>query len=181
MQIGVVYPQIELRGDPTAVRRIGRAVEDLGFDHLLAYDHVLGAVHADRTPELMKVVSMQVPCAAVHRQYPPDSRALISGACQSAVPAGDLGIGMAVTVLVKSAPAMMTPRPHGPGDQSIRWWMGPTADSPGASPILTGINYRATRSLTGDAILIAIELGRIPGSPTCSGAAPAARAASQLA
>ena len=52
MQIGVVYPQTELRGDPGAVRRIGRAVEDLGFDHLLAYDHVLGAVHADRTPPL---------------------------------------------------------------------------------------------------------------------------------
>jgi len=52
MQIGVVYPQNELRGDPTAVRRIGRAVEDLGFDHLLAYDHVLGAVHAGRTPPL---------------------------------------------------------------------------------------------------------------------------------
>ena len=52
MEIGVVYPQKELRGDPDAVRRIGRAVEDLGFDHLLAYDHVLGAVHADRTPPL---------------------------------------------------------------------------------------------------------------------------------
>src|SRR6266480_7553787 len=52
MEIGVVYPQNELRGDPTAVRRIGRAVEDLGFSHLLAYDHVLGAVHADRTPQL---------------------------------------------------------------------------------------------------------------------------------
>ncbi|MDT3446830.1 LLM class F420-dependent oxidoreductase [Pseudofrankia sp. BMG5.37] len=52
MQIGVVYPQNELRGNPTAVRRFGRAVEDLGFDHLLAYDHVLGAVHADRTPQL---------------------------------------------------------------------------------------------------------------------------------
>lgn len=52
MQIGVVYPQIELHGDPMAVRRIGRAVEDLGFDHLLAYDHVLGAVHADRAPAL---------------------------------------------------------------------------------------------------------------------------------
>jgi probable F420-dependent oxidoreductase len=52
VQIGVVYPQIELGGDPFAVRRIGRAVEDLGFDHLLAYDHVLGAVHADRTPPL---------------------------------------------------------------------------------------------------------------------------------
>ncbi len=44
MQIGVVYPQTELRGDPGAVRRIGRGAEDLGFDHLLAYDHVLGAV-----------------------------------------------------------------------------------------------------------------------------------------
>jgi probable F420-dependent oxidoreductase len=52
MQIGVVYPQTELRGDPGAVRLIGRAVEDLGFDHLLTYDHVLGAVHAGRTPQL---------------------------------------------------------------------------------------------------------------------------------
>jgi probable F420-dependent oxidoreductase len=52
MQIGIVYPQTELRGDPDAVRRIGIAVEQLGFDHLLAYDHVLGAVHADRTPPL---------------------------------------------------------------------------------------------------------------------------------
>jgi probable F420-dependent oxidoreductase len=52
VQIGAVYPQTELGGDPTAVARIGRAVEDLGFSHLLAYDHVLGAVHADRTPPL---------------------------------------------------------------------------------------------------------------------------------
>ncbi len=52
MQIGAVYPQIELRGDPSAVRRLGLAVEELGFDYLLAYDHVLGAVHADRTPRL---------------------------------------------------------------------------------------------------------------------------------
>ncbi len=52
MQIGIVYPQTELGGDPDAVRRIGTAVEALGFDHLLAYDHLLGAVHADRTPPL---------------------------------------------------------------------------------------------------------------------------------
>jgi probable F420-dependent oxidoreductase len=50
--IGVVYPQTELGGDPVAVRQLGKAVEDLGFDHLFAYDHVLGAVHADRTPPL---------------------------------------------------------------------------------------------------------------------------------
>lgn len=52
MQIGVVYPQIELGGDPDAVRRIALAAEQLGYDHVLAYDHVLGAVHADRTPPL---------------------------------------------------------------------------------------------------------------------------------
>ncbi len=52
MKIGAVYPQTELRGDPEAVRRIGLAVESLGYDHLLAYDHVVGAVHADREPKL---------------------------------------------------------------------------------------------------------------------------------
>ena len=51
MKIGVVYPQTELRGDPEAVRAIGLAVEALGYDHLLAYDHVLGATH-DREPKL---------------------------------------------------------------------------------------------------------------------------------
>ena len=52
MEIGVAYPQIELRGDPVAVREFGISIEDLGFDHILAYDHVLGAVHAGRTPQL---------------------------------------------------------------------------------------------------------------------------------
>jgi probable F420-dependent oxidoreductase len=52
IKVGAVYPQIELGGDPDAVRTIGDGAEALGFDHLLAYDHVLGAVHADRTPPL---------------------------------------------------------------------------------------------------------------------------------
>jgi len=51
MKIGVTYPQTDLRGDPEAVRRIGLAVEELGYDHLLAYDHVLGAT-PDRDPPL---------------------------------------------------------------------------------------------------------------------------------
>lgn len=52
MEIGIVYPQIELGGDPEAVRQIGKATEELGYDYLLAYDHVIGAVHADREPAL---------------------------------------------------------------------------------------------------------------------------------
>jgi probable F420-dependent oxidoreductase len=43
MQIGVVFPQTELGGDVGAVRAYGEAVEGLGFRHLLAYDHVVGA------------------------------------------------------------------------------------------------------------------------------------------
>lgn len=52
MKIGIVYPQTESKGSPDAVRRIGLATEELGFTHLLAYDHVVGAVHADRDPKL---------------------------------------------------------------------------------------------------------------------------------
>ena len=43
MRIGVVFPQTELGGDASAVRAYGQRVEELGFDHLLAYDHVVGA------------------------------------------------------------------------------------------------------------------------------------------
>tara|TARA_B100000953_G_C18005454_1_gene416415 strand:+ start:449 stop:1306 length:858 start_codon:yes stop_codon:yes gene_type:complete len=52
MEIGVVYPQTELNGDPEAVRAIGLATEEFGYDYLLAYDHVVGADHAERDPEL---------------------------------------------------------------------------------------------------------------------------------
>jgi probable F420-dependent oxidoreductase len=61
MKIGIVYPQIELRGDPEAVRRIGATVESLGFDYLLAYDHVLGATHEGREPRLTGPYTEQHP------------------------------------------------------------------------------------------------------------------------
>jgi len=43
MQIGVVFPQTELGGDVGAVRAYAEGVEQLGYAHLLAYDHVVGA------------------------------------------------------------------------------------------------------------------------------------------
>ncbi len=52
MKIGIIYPQTELGGDPDAVRRFTLAAEARGYDHLLAYDHVAGASHANRDPEL---------------------------------------------------------------------------------------------------------------------------------
>jgi probable F420-dependent oxidoreductase len=52
MQIGVVFPQTEIGAAVEGVRTYGVRVEELGFAHLLAYDHVLGAdpdVHAPWT------------------------------------------------------------------------------------------------------------------------------------
>jgi probable F420-dependent oxidoreductase len=39
----VVFPQTELGGDAGAVRAYAQRAEELGFTHLLAYDHVVGA------------------------------------------------------------------------------------------------------------------------------------------
>jgi len=52
MRIGVTFPQTELGGDPGAVRAYGELVDELGFTHILVYDHVVGAdptVHAPWT------------------------------------------------------------------------------------------------------------------------------------
>jgi probable F420-dependent oxidoreductase len=43
MQIGVVFPQTEIGPDAGAVRAYGERAEQLGFAHVLAYDHVVGA------------------------------------------------------------------------------------------------------------------------------------------
>lgn len=48
MKIGVVFPQIEIGTDPAVVRDYAQAAESLGYDHLLIYDHVLGANTASR-------------------------------------------------------------------------------------------------------------------------------------
>jgi probable F420-dependent oxidoreductase len=43
MKIGAVLPQTEIGNDPAAIKAYAEAVEDMGFTHVLAFDHVLGA------------------------------------------------------------------------------------------------------------------------------------------
>ncbi|GMU54636.1 MAG: hypothetical protein AMXMBFR33_37820 [Candidatus Xenobia bacterium] len=43
MKIGVVFPQLEIGSDPGGLREYAAAVRELGFSHILAFDHVLGA------------------------------------------------------------------------------------------------------------------------------------------
>jgi probable F420-dependent oxidoreductase len=49
MKLGAIFPQTEIGNDPAAIRDYAQAVESLGYDHLLVYDHVLGAA-AERFP-----------------------------------------------------------------------------------------------------------------------------------
>ena len=43
MQVGAIFPQTEIGADPAAVRDFAQAAESLGYEHLLVFDHVLGA------------------------------------------------------------------------------------------------------------------------------------------
>lgn len=43
MNIGVVFPQNDIGNDPSGIRDYAHAVEAMGYTHILAFDHVLGA------------------------------------------------------------------------------------------------------------------------------------------
>jgi probable F420-dependent oxidoreductase len=43
MKYGVVFPQTEFGSDPAAIRDYTQTAESLGYNHIIAYDHVLGA------------------------------------------------------------------------------------------------------------------------------------------
>lgn len=48
MKIGVTFPQLDFGADADGIRAYTKAAEDLGFDYLLAYDHVLSADTTNR-------------------------------------------------------------------------------------------------------------------------------------
>lgn len=52
MRIGVSYPTTEVAGDPAAIRKFVAAAEQLGYRHLMTYDHVVKAPHENREPKL---------------------------------------------------------------------------------------------------------------------------------
>lgn len=53
MKIGAVFPHLEIGDDPAVLRDWAQTAEGLGYSHILAYDHVLGAVHEGRQPKLL--------------------------------------------------------------------------------------------------------------------------------
>ena len=53
MRVGVVFPHQEIGSDPARIAAFAQAAEDLGYAHLVAYDHVVGAEPSGR-PEWWK-------------------------------------------------------------------------------------------------------------------------------
>ena len=49
MKVGAIFPQTEIGVDTGAIREFAQATESLGYDFLLAFDHVLGANAATHT------------------------------------------------------------------------------------------------------------------------------------
>ena len=60
MKYGVVFPQTEFGNDRSAIKDYAQTAEDLGYDYLLVYDHVLGA-HPHREPKLTGPYSNEHP------------------------------------------------------------------------------------------------------------------------
>ena len=52
MDLGAVFPTTQIGNDPAVIRDFAQTAEGLGYRRLITYDHVLGAVHADRDPPL---------------------------------------------------------------------------------------------------------------------------------
>ncbi len=48
VRFGVIFPQLEVGRDPETVVEYAQGAQDLGYHHLLAYDHVLGADPTNR-------------------------------------------------------------------------------------------------------------------------------------
>jgi probable F420-dependent oxidoreductase len=52
MEFGLIFPTAEIGTDPAVIRDYAQAAEDLGYAHIMAYDHVVGAPHEGRDPPL---------------------------------------------------------------------------------------------------------------------------------
>ena len=57
MKTGVVFPQTEFGNDPDAIRSYAQTIEGLGYNHILAYDHVLSADTTHRPTGMVRIRS----------------------------------------------------------------------------------------------------------------------------
>jgi probable F420-dependent oxidoreductase len=61
MRFGAVFPTCEIGTDPVVIRDWAQAAEALGYSHIIAYDHVLGAEHGGRATPLLSPYTQRDP------------------------------------------------------------------------------------------------------------------------
>ncbi len=52
MKLGAAFPVTEAAGNPDDIRKFVKAMEELGYEHVLTYDHVVKVEHSGREPKL---------------------------------------------------------------------------------------------------------------------------------
>ncbi len=60
MRIGVTFPTHEIGTDPAAIRAYAQAAEALGYSHISAYDHLIGADPVEH-PDFDKPYTVDTP------------------------------------------------------------------------------------------------------------------------
>jgi probable F420-dependent oxidoreductase len=53
MKLGASYPSTEVAGDPDAIKKFVNALTALGYEHMMAYDHVVKCPQEGREPKLV--------------------------------------------------------------------------------------------------------------------------------
>ncbi len=59
MKFGAIFPSCEIGNDPLVIRDWAQAAEELGYSHIVAYDHVVALEVKDRTPPLVSPYTEQ--------------------------------------------------------------------------------------------------------------------------
>ena len=94
MKLSVEFPSVAYREGPEAVRKLARAIEDIGYDQLDMFDHVLMGYPTDTRPAPMYPPQMPIMEALMTLSY-------------AAAVTDRIGLGTEVLVLPQRQPTLV--------------------------------------------------------------------------
>ncbi len=94
MKLSVEFPSVAYREGPAAVKRLAKAIEDIGFDQLDMFDHVLMGYGTDRRPAPMYPPKMPIMEALMVLSY-------------AAAVTDRIGLGTEVLILPQRQPTLV--------------------------------------------------------------------------
>ena len=94
MKLSVEFPSVAYREGPAAVKRLAKAIEDIGFDQLDMFDHVLMGYSTDRRPAPMYPPKMPIMEALMVLSY-------------AAAVTDRIGLGTEVLILPQRQPTLV--------------------------------------------------------------------------